>query len=62
MNNNKMHAYIQAAVNVMFSYMKAKKGIKFFGEKAIAVMINYFNKLDEATVVIPLKPDEFTDA
>ena len=66
MNNKIIHAYIQAAVNAMFPYMYAKKGIELFAERVLSVMIREFKQLDEATipgkpVVIPLKPDEFTD-
>ena len=39
MNNKNTHAYMKAAVNVMFMHMHAKKGIQFFGERDIAVMI-----------------------
>ena len=39
MNNKNMHAYMQAAVNVIFTQMHAKKGIKIFGERGIAAMI-----------------------
>ena len=33
------HAYMQAAVMVMFTHMHAKKGTKLFGERAIVAMI-----------------------
>ena len=66
MNNKNTHAYMQAAVNVVFTQIHENKGINMFGERAIAETIKELKKLDEElmpvkTVVIPLKPDELTD-
>ena len=47
MNNKNTHAYMQAAVNVMFTYMNAKKGINIFYERCISAMIKQFKLLDE---------------
>ena len=38
-NNTNTHAYMQAAVNVVFMHIHANKGIKLFGERAIVSMI-----------------------
>ena len=59
--------YMQAAVNVVFMQMHANKGIKLFGEMDIAATIKELKKLYEGampgnTVVIPIDPDELTDA
>ena len=67
MNNTNTHAYIQAAVNVLFTQMHTKKGIKLFCDRDISAMIKEFKQLDEGAmpgnlVVIPLNPDELTDA
>ena len=66
MNNKNTHAYMQAAVKMMFTHMHAKKGIKLFGESDISAMIKEFKQLDEGDmpikpVVIPLNPDKLTD-
>ena len=58
---------MQAAENVMFTQMHANKEINLFSERDIASTIKEFKKLDKVdiqgkTVVIPLKPDELTDA
>ena len=57
---------MQAAANVIFTNMYAKKGIKLFGEKAISAMIKKFKQLYEGAmsvnlVVIPSDTDELTD-
>ena len=67
MNNTNTHAYMQAVFNVIFTHIHAKKGIKLFGERAIAEMINKFKQLYEGEipgklVVIPLNPNELIDA
>ena len=41
-------------MDLMFTYMTAKEGIKRFGELVIAEMIKYFKHLDE--VAVPVKP------
>ena len=38
-NNKNKHEYIQAAVNIMFTQIHKKKGIKLFGESYIYSMI-----------------------
>ena len=38
-NNKNIHAYMQAAVSVMFTYINTKKVIKLFGERSIVEMI-----------------------
>ena len=43
-NDTNKHAYIQAAVNVMFKQIHEKKGIKMFGERAIEAMIKELKK------------------
>ncbi len=35
----------------MFTQMTATKGIKMFGEKAIAVMVKEYNQLNDMTVL-----------
>ena len=39
MNNKNTHLYMQTAVNMMFTQMHAKKGIKMFGERYIEEII-----------------------
>ena len=39
MNNKNTHAYMQAAVNVIFTQMHENKGITLFCERTMAVMI-----------------------
>ena len=39
MNNTNTHVYTQAAENMFFIQICAKKGIHFFGERAIVAMI-----------------------
>ena len=67
MNNKNAHAYMQAAVNVMFMQMNEKKGIKLFGKRDILEMIKQFKQRDKGSMpgepaVIPLKPDKLTYA
>ena len=67
MNNKNTHACMQAAVNMMFTHMHVKRVIKLFGERSISEMIKEFRQLDEGAmpvnpVVIPINPDELTDA
>ena len=57
--------YMQRAVDVIFTQMSAKKGLKKFGEKAVAAMIKEFRQLDEGAfpgkpVVGPANPDSLT--
>ena len=40
------------AVNVMFNQMTATKGIKMFGERAVAAMIKKYHQLNDMKVVI----------
>ena len=65
MNNTDTHAYMQAAVNVMFTQMYANKEINMFGERDVSEMIKQFKQLDEGEiqekpVVITLNPEEIT--
>ena len=58
---------MQATLYVMFMQMHAKKGIKLFGERGIAGMIKELKQLYQGvitgkSVVIPLNPDDLTDA
>ena len=67
MNNKNTHAYMQAAVKMMFNQMHAKKGIKLFGERYIAPTIKEFKQLNECEIpvkpfVFPINPDKLTDA
>jgi hypothetical protein len=50
------------AVNVMFTQMTATKGIKMFGEKAIAVMFKEYNQLNDMTVFGRTDPDALTSS
>jgi hypothetical protein len=50
-NNSNM---LKRAVGIMFQQMSAKKGIRTFGERAIAAMIKEFQQLDQGAV--PGKP------
>ena len=62
--DNNAPSYLQRAVNVIFTQleeeekkyeqMSAKKGIKLFGEKAVAAMIKEFTQLSDG--VMPGKP------
>ena len=66
MNNKNAHAYVQEVVDVIFTQMYSKKGIKLFGERDIAEIIKESRKLDKGVmpgkpVVIQLKPDEIID-
>ena len=52
---------------MMFTHMHVKRVIKLFGERSISEMIKEFRQLDEGAmpvnpVVIPINPDELTDA
>ena len=54
------------ALNVMFVQMSAHKGIKLFGEKAIAAMFKELKQLNDGVqdgkpVIIPIKFDELTE-
>ena len=68
MNNKNTYAYMQAAVNVIFTQIHAKKRINIFGERDILAMVKKFKKkwyegvIPEKPVVIPLNTDELTDA
>ena len=42
--------YHQAAVDVMFTQMSAKKGMKLFGERAVAAMFKEFAQMDKGAV------------
>ena len=48
------------AVDVMFTQMTAAKGIKLFGEKAIAVMFKEYNQLNDMTVFGRTDPDKLS--
>ena len=48
------------SVGICFNQMTAKKGIKFFGEKAIAAMFKEYKQLDDLTVLGRLNPEMVT--
>ena len=53
---------IKASVNVMFTQMKATRGFKLFGERAVAAMIKELKQLEEGPmpgkkVVTAINPD-----
>ena len=52
--------YYRASVNVMFTQMSAKKGIKTFGESAIAAMFKEYNQLNDMNVFGSVNPDTLT--
>ena len=47
MNNTNTHVYMQTVVNLVFTQINAKKGIKLFGERVVATMIKEFKQLHE---------------
>lgn len=49
-----MNTYYSIACDVMFTQMSAKKGIKMFGERAIAALLKEYNQMDKAPM--PGKP------
>ena len=49
-----MNIYYSIACNVMFTQMSAKKGIKMFGERAIAALLKEYNQMDKCPM--PRKP------
>jgi hypothetical protein len=53
-NTNNCQNYLNTASGVLFAQMSAKKGIKQFGERAIAAMIQEFKQID--TGPMPGKP------
>jgi hypothetical protein len=46
------------AVDVMFAQMTANKGIKLFGEKAVAAIFKEYNQLNDMMVFGRIDPDE----
>jgi hypothetical protein len=52
--NQDMDSYMSLATKVMFTQMNAKKGIKRFGERAIAAMFKEYKQMDEGPM--PGKP------
>ena len=48
------------AVNVMFAQMGAKKGIKLFGQRAVAAMFKEYNQLNDMSVFGKVDPDTLT--
>ena len=48
------------AVNVMFTQMTAAKGIKLFGERAIAAMFKEYNQLNDMGVFGIVNPDSLS--
>jgi KUP system potassium uptake protein len=48
------------AVNVMFAQMSAAKGIKLFGERAVAAMFKEYNQLHDMSVFGKVDPDTLT--
>jgi hypothetical protein len=52
--NHDMDSYQSIAHNVMFTQMSAKKGIKLFGESAVAAMFKEFHQMDQGPM--PGKP------
>lgn len=48
------------AVNVMFNQMTATKGIKMFGERAIAAMVKEYHQLHDMKVVGRIDPEGLT--
>jgi hypothetical protein len=52
--------YYRIAVNVMFAQMTAAKGIKRFGERAVAAMFKEYNQLNDMMVFGHIDPDELT--
>ena len=53
-NQNDMNNFQAAAHNVMFTQMNAKKGIKQFGERAVAAIFKEFRQMDKGPM--PGKP------
>ena len=51
---NSIDNYYSKACDVMFTQMNAKKGIKLFGERAIAAMFKEFKQMDQGPM--PGKP------
>jgi len=49
-----METYFSIAFDMMFTQMSAKKGIKMFGERTIAAMLNEYNQIDKGPM--PGKP------
>ena len=61
-----MGNYMNKLVNVMFTQMNAKKGMKLFKERAVAAMIKEITQLDRGAVdgkpvVIPIDPKSLTE-
>ena len=52
--NADMNTYYSTACEVMFTQMNAKKGIKQFGERAVAAMFKEYEQLDKGPM--PGKP------
>ena len=52
--NQDMDTYYSIACDVMFTQMNAKKGIKLFGERAVAAMFKEYKQLDKGPM--PGKP------
>ena len=52
--NKDMDTYYSLACDVMFTQMNAKKGIKLFGERAVAAMFKEYKQLDKGPM--PGKP------
>ena len=64
-NHDETKTYMNRAVGVLFTQMTAKRGIKLFGERAIAAMTKEFNQLDKGAfpgkpVVEPIDPTTLT--
>ena len=60
------NGYMNVALNVMFTQMTAKRGIKLFGEEAIAAIYKEYKQLDEGAkkgnpVVSPTPWEDLTD-
>lgn len=61
-----IHEHLNVAMHVMFTQMSAKRGIKLFGEEAIAAIYKEYKQLDEGAkkgnpVVTPTPIDTLTD-
>ena len=64
-SKNENVSYMRKAVDVVFTQMTAKRGIKLFGEKAVAAMVKEFTQLDKGAfpgnpVVGPIDPTILT--
>ena len=62
---NKDNIHYKRAVNVMFTQMQAREGIKRFGEKAVAALVKEFKQLNEGAipgkpVICPVDPKTLT--